>query len=94
MFPLSQYSEGELTSVVTLVRPANSLDMFQELEAALDAGVSARCVPRHSASLDGILYLDHPTKLGKKLRASLAKHRHQLVTDNLRSYFECELRSG
>ncbi|KAL1432014.1 hypothetical protein MTO96_013684 [Rhipicephalus appendiculatus] len=82
MLPLSQYFQGELTSLVTVGRPANNLDTLQELEAALDAGVPAPYVPKGSASWDGIMNRDHPTTLGKKLRASLLKHKHHLVTDN------------
>ncbi|KAL1466763.1 hypothetical protein MTO96_042516 [Rhipicephalus appendiculatus] len=94
MLPLSQYFQGELTSTVTVGRPAESLDTLDELEAALDAGVAAPCVTRDSASFVGIKYLDHPTKLGQKLRASLFEHSDKLVTDSLRSCFDCAARSG
>ncbi|KAL1483965.1 hypothetical protein MTO96_032850 [Rhipicephalus appendiculatus] len=66
MLPLSQYFQGELTSMVTVGRPASSLDTLQELEAALDAGVAAPCVQKESASLDSIMHRDHPTKLGQE----------------------------
>ncbi|KAL1424487.1 hypothetical protein MTO96_020125 [Rhipicephalus appendiculatus] len=89
-----QYFQGELTSVVTVRRPANSLDTLDELEATLDAGVAAPCIPKGSSTLDIILNWDHPTTLGKKLRASLSKHWDQLVTANLRACFECARRSG
>ncbi|KAH8031417.1 hypothetical protein HPB51_017189 [Rhipicephalus microplus] len=94
MFPLSQYFQGELTSMVTVGRPADILDTHQELEAALDAGIAAPCVTRESASLVGIQYWDHPTKLGQKLRTSLIKHQDKLVTADLRSCFDCATRSG
>ncbi|KAH7975705.1 hypothetical protein HPB52_004593 [Rhipicephalus sanguineus] len=94
MLPLSQYFRCDLTSLVMVGRPSSSLDTLQELEAALDAGATAPCVPRESASWDGILNWDHPTTLGKKLRASLLKHRDKLVTANLLSCFECATRSG
>ncbi|KAL1472026.1 hypothetical protein MTO96_039590, partial [Rhipicephalus appendiculatus] len=76
MLPLSQYFQSELTSLVTVGRPANNLDTLQELEAALDAGVAAPCVPKQTASWDGIMNSNHPTTLGKKLRASVLKNRH------------------
>ncbi|KAL1446897.1 hypothetical protein MTO96_044454 [Rhipicephalus appendiculatus] len=95
MLPLSQYFQSELTSLVTVGRPANNLDTLQELEAALDAGVAAPCVSKEAASWDGIVNIDHPTTLGKKLRASLLKNRHKLVTDSgSHSCFECARRSG
>ncbi|KAH6921672.1 hypothetical protein HPB50_003950 [Hyalomma asiaticum] len=94
MVPLSQYFRCELTSLVTVGRPASALDTLEELEAALDTGLAAPCVPRESASLDGIMYWDHPTALGKKLRASLKKHRDQLVTASIRSCFDCATKSG
>ncbi|KAL1468444.1 hypothetical protein MTO96_041475 [Rhipicephalus appendiculatus] len=89
MLPLCQYFQGELTSVVTVGRPANNLDTLEKLEAALDAGVAAPCVAKESASWDGIMHRQHPTTLGKKLRASLLKHRHRLVTFDLLSCFHC-----
>ncbi|KAL1482095.1 hypothetical protein MTO96_034036 [Rhipicephalus appendiculatus] len=94
MLPLSQYFQGELTSTVTVGRPAECLDTLEELEAALDAGVAAPCVTRDSASLVGIKDWDHPTKLGEKLRATLFKHLDKLVTDSLLSCFDCAARSG
>ncbi|KAL1468401.1 hypothetical protein MTO96_041505 [Rhipicephalus appendiculatus] len=94
MLPLSQYFQGELTSLVTVGRPPNNLDTLQELEAALDAGVAAPCVPNRSASWDGIMNRDHTTTLGKKLRASLLENRHKLVTgSNLRSCMKCATRN-
>ncbi|KAL1469480.1 hypothetical protein MTO96_025087 [Rhipicephalus appendiculatus] len=94
MLPLSLYFLGELTSLVTGGRPAKSLYTLEDLESAIDAGATAPCVPKESASWDGIVNMDHPTTLGKKLRASLLKHRHQLVTADVRSCFECAKRIG
>ncbi|KAL1480950.1 hypothetical protein MTO96_050609 [Rhipicephalus appendiculatus] len=68
--------KSELTSMVTVARPAKSLDTLEELQAILDPGVAASCVGRDSSTLDIILNRDHPTTLGKKPRTSLSKHRH------------------
>ncbi|KAL1469479.1 hypothetical protein MTO96_025086 [Rhipicephalus appendiculatus] len=94
MLPLCQYFQGELTSMVTVGRPANNLDTLEELEAALDAGLTAPCVPRESASWDGIVNREHPTTLGKKLRATLLKHKNRLVTFDLSSCFYCAASTG
>ncbi|KAL1432013.1 hypothetical protein MTO96_013683 [Rhipicephalus appendiculatus] len=75
MLPLSQYFLGELASLVTGGRPDNNLNTIEELDTAIDTGAAAPCVPKESASLDGIVNMDHLTTLGKKLRASLLKHR-------------------
>ncbi|KAL1469013.1 hypothetical protein MTO96_041098 [Rhipicephalus appendiculatus] len=68
MVPLSQYFRCELTSLVTVGRPASSLDTLEELEAALDAGAAAPCVPTESATLKSLTHTDQPTTLGKKLQ--------------------------
>ncbi|KAL1417237.1 hypothetical protein MTO96_027056 [Rhipicephalus appendiculatus] len=94
MLPLSQYIQGQLTSVVTVGRAANSLDTLDELEAALDAGVAAPCVPREMESWHGIIRGNHPTKLGEKLRASFLKYEDKLVTADLRSCVECATKNG
>ncbi|KAL1441627.1 hypothetical protein MTO96_008586 [Rhipicephalus appendiculatus] len=74
MLPLSQYIQGELTSLVTVGRPANSLDTLKELEAALDAGAMAPCVRMESVSFNNLMYSYHSTTLGKKLQESLSEH--------------------
>ncbi|KAL1469012.1 hypothetical protein MTO96_041097 [Rhipicephalus appendiculatus] len=89
MVPLSQYFRCELTSMVTVGLPASNLDTFEELEAAVDAGAVAPCVLSQSATLASLLYSNHTTTLGKKLQASLLKHRDQLVKDSVRSCIDC-----
>ncbi|KAH7950754.1 hypothetical protein HPB52_000242 [Rhipicephalus sanguineus] len=89
MLPLSQYFQGELTSVVTVGRPANSLDTLEELEVALDAGAMAPCVLMNTAGFKNLVHSNHSTTLGQKLQASLLKHPDQLVKDSTHSCLEC-----
>ncbi|KAL1418645.1 hypothetical protein MTO96_025826 [Rhipicephalus appendiculatus] len=93
MVPLSQYFRCELTSLVTVGLPASNLDTLEELEAAVDAGAVAPCVPTQSATLGSLVYSNHTTTLGKKLRAALLKHRDQLVKDSVRSCLDCARKS-
>ncbi|KAL1475086.1 hypothetical protein MTO96_037540, partial [Rhipicephalus appendiculatus] len=52
-----------------------NLVTLEELEVLLYVGAVAPCVPRESTTLDSIVYSNRPRTLGKKLYASLLKHR-------------------
>ncbi|KAL1444284.1 hypothetical protein MTO96_007071 [Rhipicephalus appendiculatus] len=89
MLPLSQYIQGGLTSMVTVGRPANSLDTLEELEAALDAGAIAPCVQMETASFNILVNSYHSTTLEKKLQESFFEHSDQLLKDSMHSCLDC-----
>ncbi|KAL1444283.1 hypothetical protein MTO96_007070 [Rhipicephalus appendiculatus] len=89
MLPLSQYIQGELTSMVTVGRPANSLHTLKELEAAVDAGAMAPCVRMESVSFNNLMYPYRSTTLGKKLQKSLFEHSQRLLKDSMHSCLDC-----
>ncbi|KAL1481320.1 hypothetical protein MTO96_015754 [Rhipicephalus appendiculatus] len=77
ILPLSAYLRSELTSIVTLRRPAERIDTLEELEDALDRGDMAPCASTDSAAYFQLVEDEAYTAqvpLMRKLRAAFERH--------------------
>ncbi|KAH9365087.1 hypothetical protein HPB48_010610 [Haemaphysalis longicornis] len=90
-FPLSVFIRGQLTSSITVTRPADPLDTMAELETALDANSVAICVKRGTSQFNYMLTASNsPSSLGRKLYvASQRPDRQFLVTPTTSDCIVC-----
>ncbi|KAL3243369.1 hypothetical protein MRX96_020582 [Rhipicephalus microplus] len=77
ILPLSAYLRSELTSIVTLRRPAESIDTLEKLEDALDRGEMAPCATVDSATHQQLIIDEQFITQGPLLRKLRAAYQGQ-----------------
>ncbi|KAK8766148.1 hypothetical protein V5799_007073 [Amblyomma americanum] len=95
IFPLSVYIRGQLTSWITVTRPADHLDTLDELERALDAGAVAACTARDTPQAAAMVLPDAASSsIMAKLREAFRRHGgSSLVMPTASSCLRCTRRS-
>ncbi|KAL1484720.1 hypothetical protein MTO96_032415 [Rhipicephalus appendiculatus] len=96
VLPLSVYFRSELTSIVTIRRPAYRIDTLQELEDALDRGEVAPCAVVGSSThfeLNGDAGYAFQTSLMNKLQLAFARYGNRvLAVENPSACLRCASR--
>ncbi|KAH6925625.1 hypothetical protein HPB50_008073 [Hyalomma asiaticum] len=96
LFPLSVYIRGELTSCITVTRPADYLDTLDELGRALDDGTVAACAARDTSQASAMSMSDQwpSSTIMRKLQAAYIRHgRERLILQSTRHCLRCTRQS-
>lgn len=93
ILPFSVYLRSELTSLVTVLRPADHMDTLSELEKALDDHKVLVCVTNHSSEIKYLQEFPSGSEvLVDKLRANFLYNINRgIVRNSLRDCLRCAL---